>query len=75
MAVLLGSGRRISDMTVNNAHYLIGWIGVSVIVLSIAITSILNHRNSAKYRAQQPVCGCCAQPAESDESESQDVPR
>jgi cytochrome oxidase assembly protein ShyY1 len=66
VAVLLGSGWRISDMTANNYHYLIGWIGVSVIVLAIAITSILNHRNSAKYRARQP--------AESDEPESQDVP-
>jgi hypothetical protein len=60
-------------MTANNAHYLIGWIGVSVIVLAIAITSIFNNRNNAKYRAQQPAC-CCQQPAESDEPESQDVP-
>ena len=60
-------------MTANNAHYLIGWIGVSVIVLAIAVTSILNHRNSAKYRARQSVC-CCEQQAESDEPESQDVP-
>jgi cytochrome oxidase assembly protein ShyY1 len=73
MAVLLGSGRRISDMTANNSHYLIGWLGVSVIVLAIAVTSILNHRNSAKYRARQPAC-CCRQLEEDTEAESQDVP-
>ena len=48
MAVLLGG-----SVTANNLHYLIGWCGVAVIVLSIAITSIFNHR----ARARRCTCG------------------